>query len=811
MKMIKKVNIQNIGSFLDFDWDKSFPSFTDENWRTKQTQLEKINIFYWDNWNWKSTFVNILKALNWDNVNLEKNWNIWDSKEKNVKVVDETKNEYFLWDDRLQDKFLFFDKEYISLNVWDIVFDYDNKEVKKHRWERLLNLWWFVEKEKVMDKYEKIIADLKSRNDKFWEEIKKKEEILNGKLSGWKKIEDFDIEEIKNEEKSLLDEKIKKIEIELGKVKKSMNEGENIKKLWYLDKLWIISNFDRSEYEKLFVKKFWIMDFLYWEKDIIEDMLSITNKNNLDKCLFCWQDIKKEWKYIKRIEKLNQFFSDNEKEISEKLLYLQNIIDNYFSGNTFDDIIKDNTIKLKEAGKYISWLPDKLDFSFSLLSEENEYLNDLKEKIRRKNNVKSESIEINLKTIEKLINRFNSKVVSYNEKVENINRKIEKLKKETNDNLKIRHEELNNSLTELKNIKVLKENFNNFMKILELNEVLKSNDDKIEEIKKSKERYRKKLIEDFNEFASKYWSNIKKVFNKLNSSLNVDFTILSDTTYSYNSAKYWFKLEYKNKDISFHLSEWEKRSIALSYFFAEILQNIEDKNTLEEHIKELKKQIKIETEWEKKKEIGKKIVKNQNKLEEIKKFFDRILVIDDPAVDFDAWHKKEIATYIAKISKEFNQVLVFSHDELFIKYLSHSIKEAKKELWIYKTMWVSNITEFNTNIFKSYLNDLRKFINRTPDKKIEFEELYVIVYKLRFCLEAFVKIELLWFDKNKLDNILEANVWKIDKIKKVSVKVDELRDIYNYCNNNWSHFGINEWSNSVENKVKKFIEIYDSL
>ena len=57
--MIKKIkSIKSMATFLDFDWDKSFPTLNGQS-----TEFKEINIFYGRNYSGKTTLSRIIRAL----------------------------------------------------------------------------------------------------------------------------------------------------------------------------------------------------------------------------------------------------------------------------------------------------------------------------------------------------------------------------------------------------------------------------------------------------------------------------------------------------------------------------------------------------------------------------------------------------------------------------------------------------------------------------------------------------------------------------------------------------------------------------
>lgn len=802
MNDIKKINIENVCSFLDFKWDNSLTK-KDKSLIETIIELDKHNIFYWDNWNWKSTLTKILKKFNWDNIDLDKNWEPWnDWKKQEVKIIDKNWLEYNLSSSDYNNGFLIFDKSYIQNNIWDIVFWWESSINNKIRWEKIIILWWFVEKEKVLDKYSTIITDLEYKNKKLEENIKNWWIIINSKLLNDKKISEYngELDNINNKDKDYYIEKVEAKQKEIDSIEKIISGSEKIKELKKIDNINKLV-FNKEKYENTFLEIFNSVDFNYEEWDIIKDILDKTTSNNLDKCLFCEQEIKNQWNYIDRVKKLIEHFSDKEKEISTNLNELKEIIIYLKQDNKELEILNDkNKIKFQKLLDCI-WtttlnyenLEINIDWDITL------FLEGILEKIKEKNNVKSNKIKIDLSKLSNFIDILNGNIELFSSNIWKINDKIDEIWKVDILKIKANKEANLEKLYELQNKLFIKNNFEVIKVFFDELKNFGENKDNIQLIKNSKDTFRKKVSEDFKVFADEYGKSIWEVLKEINSSLNIEFEFKNWNRvvwYERWSGKYWFEIHYNNENRINNLSEWEKRSIALSYFFAEILNKIQTKNNLI---------------TERKTATWRRIWEIDNKLSNINSFFDRILVLDDPAVDFDIWHKKIIANFIAKISSEFKQSFILSHDSLFINYVWNSfnnIKSQKKDFWIYKTKWVSNITEFNWDVFRKYLDDLIYFTNNEPT---EIHELYITTYKLRFCIEKFIKDDLLWFWNNSVDWLITQHIWNISKIEIISPKATDLSSIYNYCNNNWSHYTQSEWYNSLKKVVDDFISIYELI
>lgn len=830
MKKIKKFNIQNIWSFLEFNWDNSIPTKKDKEWKPLESIISDNNIFYWDNWNGKSTLVKIFKKINWNDIEFEKHW------EHEKHKIDEIKLEIFNEDwspfdleKDFKDKFIIFDKYFILDNVWDIVWNKEKYQTdnNKTRWEKIITLWWFNEKEKVLKKYEEIIKDLENKNIEFLNKIKSWWEKINNNLKNNKKISEYKelLEEINKFDFSYYNtEKVNKEKKfnEINEILKNFQSLQDLKELEEISEI----TFDKEKFEKTFEVPFIWVDFLYQEKEYIKELFRITNENNLDKCLFCYQKIKNWDEYIDKIKKLSDTFSTKEKEISDNLIELKNIITYLKQENKeIENLHIKNKLNFSNFSKFDSNFKYdetlKIDLSQYLI----EFLKKLLIEIIEKNNVKSKTNTVDLENLDLFIKELNTKIKEFNKNIKSINTKIAELKKVDIESKKEEKITLETELNELQNKYFIKNNFETIKVFLDDYKKYEQNNKNIEILKWYKDEYRKKLSEEFKKFSEEYWSYIWDVLKELNSSLQIDFEIKNWTSnYSQWAWRYWFEIHYNNKNIIWELSEWEKRAIALSYFFAEIKKKIEDRKAkiwneenLIKELEELKTEIKKKN-WEDKKELWIKIGKINKKLKNIEKykksktFWNVFMVLDDPAVDFDIWHKKIIADFIAKYSSEFKQTFIFSHDSLFVDYLKNSFNTFKswnlKHFWIYKTNTVSNITENEKNVFDKYLEDIKSFKDKWTT---DLTELYVLTYKLRFCIEKVIKDDVLWFWNSTIDSLI-SHIWSSEKFWKLKSKTEKLKSIYNFCNNNGSHFSdVEWWNNWLEKNIENFIEIYNEI
>lgn len=241
-----------------------------------------------------------------------------------------------------------------------------------------------------------------------------------------------------------------------------------------------------------------------------------------------------------------------------------------------------------------------------------------------------------------------------------------------------------------------------------------------------------------------------------------------------------FEIQKDSKSIKFeNLSEGERQMLSLAFFFA----------TLEE-------------------------VKNKN---------DIILIFDDPVTSMDSRNLKLLAELIDQNTADFSQLFIFTHHDLFYKYLSKGINACG--FGIIKSSFpnaVGNSTEplLSSCIYKQndldltgVLNGLQTELNQQLANGTFNYELFILKYGqyLRLAVEDIIKHKLLYW-KNKdftqvIDNLKAGN-------RPSDADLDQLKAIYNFCNwSNTSHIDKEEITSYSELKLHtdNFIQIYNQL
>lgn len=217
-----------------------------------------------------------------------------------------------------------------------------------------------------------------------------------------------------------------------------------------------------------------------------------------------------------------------------------------------------------------------------------------------------------------------------------------------------------------------------------------------------------------------------------------------------NTKDYAFSFEIKDqkgyeREMKNGLSEGERQLISLAFFFA-IHENLQDKNKT-------------------------------------------VLIFDDPITSLDSPNLKILAELIHQKTREFSQVIVFTHHPLFLKYLAKCVKPNPSQFSVLK-----NADQFGSSfMFFDPGFDLNAEIQQCSQEisqnaqngSLKLEEIALKYGQLlRLAVEKFIKNDLLMWDKeNKFDEITKNLKQSKNKIAKLSDDdLEIITKIYKYCN-----------------------------
>ncbi|MEK6645823.1 MAG: AAA family ATPase [Candidatus Firestonebacteria bacterium] len=165
-----------------------------------------------------------------------------------------------------------------------------------------------------------------------------------------------------------------------------------------------------------------------------------------------------------------------------------------------------------------------------------------------------------------------------------------------------------------------------------------------------------------------------------------------------------------------------------------------------------------------------------------------VLIFDDPITSLDSPNLKILAELIHKKTKEFEQVIVFTHHPLFFKYLT------KCELSPCKFGVLKNADAFGGSFMffdpgfnlTAEMQKCNEEINQNAKSgKLKPEEIALKYGQLlRLAIEKFIKNDLLMWDKEKkFDEVTENLKYGKNKIAKLSDDdLDVMTNMYKYCN-----------------------------
>lgn len=812
--MKKILEIKNIGSYYNFNWSDSL----------QEKEFWKLNLFYGDNGSGKSTLTRIFKNLNkwtltdWATVdeNIEKHWK---HQSEVQSIIFEPENAY----DKLKNNVLIFDKDFINRNVVDSFDNHFNplsSESRKIRWNNIVFLWWFDQKELEIDQ----LLTKKELLKRKLEKITQKQSKLQSKLilKGSAEHISFNWNMPYSEISSLYEEMIKnpnlekyiegieaKVDILNKHITDTKKKNENISTInSYLSELntraqgLVNVDFDCAKsIAEAFKLSLSDISFSHWEEQEIIALTKIINDKNLSHCLLCNQSIKtSEWEYIESIQKYISFsVSDNEKKIN---LWLSQL-------NEFMGIFMRN---IKAFNTFVEWLPSiisklgalwfteyntiSLSKFWTIKYEEIEkYFQYL---IQNKQQNKSSSIEIDYKGLNQLLDEYKQKNSTIKDIFTTEKIKTEETIKDEETLIKYKKELFIFQNSE--EIKVI----NSHIRL----EMLQS--EKIKDIETTIKDKRGNLKSEFKEFADEYSWKIKENLHKISSSLHFkdDLNIVIPTEYTRWASRAWFQVKIGEKEVTSTLSDGEKRSIALAYFMAQV----DIKTSLISELETIKTSIieKLQTASEKGKLIE-KLKEIKSKIEQTKVDY---LVMDDPAVDYDGWHKQWISEIVVALKDNFEQTFIFSHDYLFFTYLSKNTDN--HNFYIEKFAWNSVIRKYQCtkDTFSKFTINLEEFSHwETKTSDYTRSDIITAWYQLRYCLEYVINNKFFWLSdwtRKTIDNKFQS--WNLEYYKKWFEKKDELIDILNYCNQNGSHYWdiwyFVEGPSAIKFQIQKFLEIY---
>lgn len=792
--MISKIkSIKNIGSFFHFDWDAINPSsqidssgnpIFDKNNVQKviKSQFNKLNVLFGENGTGKTTLVKLFKALNEDSPNLiQKNWD-HDGEPCSFEV--ETNSTPVSFSDSagiqgnlFKDKILIFDRDYID----SFVHSFPTGRAANHNKNTgglilyLGNFFQYRTQLSNLSQLKRNIQDksnqIKNKSDSDFSALNPTNtytEVKNA-FDTLTPVELSDLPNCTKKQKETTDG----IEREIKAIDQKIAQADEILKTNQPKKVSEIAPFISSDINGAFsfsvsVAAAKAMSQISGRENFVREGVQITHDHNLEECPFCQQSIKDGGKYIESISQYEAIFDATFISEQERV---RKVLQTYKT-----DILAILSFQAPEGN---SELVAKIN---GLLNQDDRLPDITLSEADKKTlelelgNIEAKQADITkvltskVLDVNAIISKLNDKTDSYNKQVESIEHKLSKAKSD------ISSGDLPRQKTDF-TVRLSKEKLKLFVcefhvvlsQIFSQEAVIQKNEQTIKKLGDLFEILRKEVEELFKTFVTTYFSEIERnlaVFCPglelkvvgTNPRYDLRVGVSGDVTCG-------LEVHYKKQDRLRDLSEGEKQAIALSYFLAFLN-------------KETKKD-------------------------------EKIVVFDDPINSFDSGRRKQAAELIHKEAINFEQLFVFTCDSLFRSYcLKVSNKRLGNQRNFYYILKSASSSvhyrpkEYQT-IYSSFKQDFRNIgsIAGTDDM--------IVVYgqKLRYCLEE-IKDRHLGYSEDKFEDIL--NAVESGRITTLISKIDEIRELYSYCNTGGlAHFpkdGQTSW-NEIKGQIGKYMKL----
>jgi len=787
--MIKKVDkILNVWSFSFFDWDKVNPEKGNNPNDTIDT-FKKNNIIFGENGNGKSFLIKIFKSLDGQDVELIKHWDYPSEKQEIKLILDDNSETLFInskWSNNiLQDRFIIFDEYFVDKYVHSL--GPDNIDTSLRRQERGKNIIYlgnFASYNNEIDKIDTLKNAISEKNEAY---LKEKESEINTIISN-KNITIEEIRENKNKIEKLKEsdlqnrkDKIEKEEKELNKISNAIKEKNKIKELLFLDEIdtgfslmaKMIEEGKENEIEidPLEIFSFTIskglqttLDKIYHKKDFIKTGLSLLDSKK-GICPFCEQKIKNEdyIQIIKDYQKIfDQSFAEEEQNIKKLLSEYRKVLEGIRDLQTST---KNKNI-MKQIIQFIS-LDKELPDVFISDEDRDVIKNELNLILEKEKKILDEIRGSNVAQIRGIIEKTNKLTKEYNDLTKDVNEKIKQLKKDvTEGKLEVQKSDIVKDISELNKEIFFIENKKSIERYFEILRNYESNKKVVELLEKLFKLLKNKIIDEFKNFVSNYFSLIKSFVKEISPTMDI-FEIEGESRYdrrSREATQCGFCIKYKGEECTRNLSEGEKQVIALSFFFAQL-----------------------------KKENDKK----------------KIIILDDPIRSFDAGKRKSTAEVIQRGTNDFEQLFIFTCDPLFREFCLTQFPN-RNFYYIFKTKGSSSIhyvPKKRETIYNSFETDFRNVDNLDGSN----ENVVIFGQKLRFCLETKIKEDYFGYSQDNLSNMIEQVSSKgKSKFDKLIDSKDMILQIYNYCNTGGlAHYpkdGSTSW-NELKDKIRQYLNL----
>lgn len=787
--MIKKVDkILNVCSFSFFDWDKINPA-KGNNPNDPIDTFKKNNIIFGENGNGKSNLIRIFKSLSGQDIELEKHWDYLSEKQEIKLILDDNSETLLInseWSNNiLHDKFIVFDKHFVDKYVHSLrPDDRDSSLRRQERGKNIIYLGNFASYNNEIDKIDTLKNTISGKNEAY---LKEKEFEINTIISN-KNITIEELRENKNKIKKLKESdlqnrknRLEEEEKKLNKISNALKEKNKIEELLFLNEIdtgfsLIAKMIEEGKEKEIEIDPPEIFSFtiskglqatlnkIYHKKDFIKIGLSLLDyKKGI--CPFCEQKIKNGdyIQIIKDYKKMfDQSFAEEERNIKISLSEYRKVLEGI---RDLQASTKNKNI-MKQIIQFIS-IDKELPDVFISDKDRGVIKSELNLILEKEKNVLDEIRGSKVAQIRGIIEKINKLTKKYNDLAKEANKKIKQLKKDlVEGKLEGQKSDIEKDISKLNKKIFFIENKKVIERYFEVLRNYENNEKVVESLEKLFKLLKNKIVDEFNNFVSNYFSLIKSFVKEISPAMDI-FEIEGESRYdrrSREATQCGFCIKYKGEECTRSLSEGEKQVIALSFFFAQ-----------------------LEKENDKKK----------------------IIILDDPITSFDAGKRKSTAEITQRETNDFEQLFIFTCDPLFREFCLNQFSN-RNFYYIFKTKGSSSIhyvPKKRETIYNSFETDFRNMDNIDGSN----ENVVIFGQKLRFCLETKIKEDYFGYSQDNLSNMIEqVSIKGKSKFDKLIDNKDIILQIYKYCNTGGlAHYpkdGSTSW-NELRNEIKQYLNL----
>lgn len=781
---IKKISkIKEYKSFRDFSWRRFLNA---ENFHTK------TNILYGENGSGKSSICNILKS-----VSQNKSFARYIPEEAEL-LIDNTQYKYGnqTWAGYIQqDSILFFDREFVDQNI-HLGRSRGTQQGEQEQKSGKLIIEFDAEAINLRAARDKLAAIKEEKNGKLEDYQSNNRAALGFNLAEdeeklFRKYKNKSNNAINNTKESLDNQRID-LDGKIKADKQLLQKTENIQaieELGNIDDDLIFSNikayqglfdFDLKEQVRIDAEEE-LVEKIKNYKVFFEEGFEI-RKRHSQQCPFCQSKNQEEnistiisiydRLYDDTYKKQKATFNKNKQTLIDELEQIQETVKNFDFNHIF--------IFLKKLAEQFSIK------NIYLVAEEEQFrkpvqaqkIGELKKKISELDKPSKEDISTLYaeakKEVENIIKLFSDIKRSIDKK----NKLIGIFKKEhTGQKLSVRigknqktAEAIKQELDFINGRKIESQKLK-LEKGKELNKLTRMTEKAKAEHKLVKEKYEEYCSSGA---FTKILKKIESYFGNFNFSFKLQLATADRHTGSTKELPFAFKVvdfDGNERDLREGLSEGEIQVLSLCFFFAFL-----------------------------------DIHKNKNQ---------KILVFDDPITSLDDSNLSSLVDFIASEKDKFSQTFILTHHRTFFKFLRKKFNKKCNEYNIIRNknhLGGSFICKSKEERFIQKLKDFDAHLLQIAQNHSGFDvELKIVEYGqyLRYETEHFIKCRLLHWDvSNEFAKIVEGIK---DNKKILDSDLDEIKQVYSFCNWTTSHVDIGDDHGlaQLKDKISTFTTIYD--